>query len=125
MRRVVLGLLALAFIGMANLHLPLLQLCAWTGMIVNYSRSVPLAEAIGMTFDGDHPCPLCCAIRKEQTQPKSELSAAPAPDRGILFIASVPMWRPCLTADGTVPLVAAVPEATFRRPPVPPPRAAA
>lgn len=125
MRRVLLGLLTLAFIGMANLHLPVLQVFAWTGMIISYSRDVPLAEAIEMTFDGDHPCPLCCAIRKEQAQPRSELTATPVPGYGVLYLEPIPRWEPSLSAIAAVPPCRESPEAATLRPPVPPPRIAA
>ena len=37
------------------------------GMMYNYSRDNSVATAIAMTFDGDHPCPMCKNIRKAQT----------------------------------------------------------
>jgi hypothetical protein len=125
MRRVLLGLLTLAFIGMANLHLPLLQVCAWTGMIISYSRDVPLAEAIEMTFDGDHPCPLCCAIKKEQTQPRQELVAQSAPERTLLYVESAFVWRQSLQIFHDAVPRCGFPSAHAERPPVPPPRTAA
>lgn len=125
MRRVLLGLLTLAFIGVANLHLPVLQVFAWTGMIISYSRDVPLAEAIEMTFDGDHPCPLCCAIKKEQTQPRPELVAPSAHDGNLLYVESAAAWRQSLHVfDDAVPWCGAL-SAHAVRPPVPPPRTAA
>ena len=47
----------LAMVCCAKVHLPLLQVVAWTGMVVKYAQTVPLSEALEMTFDGDHPLP--------------------------------------------------------------------
>jgi hypothetical protein len=48
---------------LVGLHWVLLQAFAWTGMIVRYSRDFGVRRAIVMTFDGEHPCPLCLAIK--------------------------------------------------------------
>jgi hypothetical protein len=45
-------------------HWVLLQSIAWTRMLVDYSHDGSLAEAIGKTFDGRHPCKMCLKIRK-------------------------------------------------------------
>jgi len=57
-----------ALVAANNLHAPLMQVVAWSGMLVSYSRDNTLTEAIGMTFDGEHPCPMCKAIEKSQTE---------------------------------------------------------
>ena len=36
-------------------------------MLVSYSRDNSIAEAIEMTFGGDHPCPMCIKIKEAQT----------------------------------------------------------
>jgi len=61
-----------------GLHWAALQLVAWTGMIVTYSRGASVVEAVSKTFDGEHPCKLCLAIKvgraeeKKQEQPKTK-----------------------------------------------------
>jgi len=42
------------------------QLVAWGQMIRDYSQNKGLVEAVKDTFDGDHPCALCCKISKEK-----------------------------------------------------------
>jgi len=59
--------LLLALLMANNLHLPLLQVAAWSGMMVSYSRDNTVADAITMTFDGEHPCAMCKSIEKVQT----------------------------------------------------------
>ncbi|WP_411846928.1 hypothetical protein AAFN60_05360 [Roseibacillus persicicus] len=54
----------------------LLQIAAWTSMLFDYSQENTIAEAVEMTFDGDHPCSLCCAIA-EAKEEESEQPAAP------------------------------------------------
>jgi hypothetical protein len=51
-------------------HWGLLQSVAWVGMIVNYSRQGSFSEAVGKTFDGQHPCPLCKLVRAGKTSEK-------------------------------------------------------
>lgn len=106
-----------------GLHWAALQLVAWTGMIVTYSRGAPVVEAISKTFDGKHPCKLCLAIKegrareKQQEQPqtkpfsKLDLGLVWQPIRFDFFVPRA--WRPAgaLTAPSrTDP------------PPKPPPR---
>jgi len=59
--------LLLAMLVVNNVHLPVMQVAAWSGMLVSYSRDNSIAEAIEMTFGGERPCEMCCAIEKAQT----------------------------------------------------------
>ena len=60
-RRVLLtGLMLMFLVGG---HWGMLQVMAWTGMVISYSRDASFAEALGMTFDGEHPCAFCHEIR--------------------------------------------------------------
>ena len=45
-----------------GMHWVILQSVAWTGMIIVYSQTAPLREALAKTFDGEHPCGLCKAV---------------------------------------------------------------
>lgn len=58
-------------------HWALLQGVAWVGMAVTYSvERGSLVEGLEMTFDGDHPCPMCKAVKKgtesEQKDPRQK-----------------------------------------------------
>ncbi|MCB1076292.1 MAG: hypothetical protein KDM64_00575 [Verrucomicrobiae bacterium] len=56
-----------------------LQGVAWVGMAVSYSiREGSVSEGLSQTFDGKHPCPLCCAVKKG-TQETSDDPVVPAP----------------------------------------------
>lgn len=54
-------------------HWTFLQTFAWTRMLVEFSAQNSLAEAVEMTFDGKHPCPMCLRIemgrKQERRQP--------------------------------------------------------
>jgi hypothetical protein len=57
--------------------LGLLQVVAWTGMVVDYSARYGLGEGISRTFDGKHPCSMCDTItqtRKDESSAKSSTS---------------------------------------------------
>lgn len=43
-------------------HWALAQSLAWAGMLVSYSQEGTIAEAVGKTFDGAHPCNWCKVI---------------------------------------------------------------
>ncbi len=49
-------------------HLALLQTFAWGNMLVDFSSKGSLSEAMDKTFDGEHPCPLCKAVKKSKSE---------------------------------------------------------
>lgn len=66
-------LIVVALAGSIGLHWALLQVVAWTGMVVSYSQDGTITQAVAKTFDGQHPCKLCRQIAKEQqTEKKAE-----------------------------------------------------
>ena len=56
-------LIGLLLVSMGG-HLALLQTFAWGKMMVDFSASSSLTEAVGKTFDGAHPCKLCKVVKK-------------------------------------------------------------
>ncbi|MBA3698635.1 MAG: hypothetical protein H0W78_07265 [Planctomycetes bacterium] len=40
-------------------HWGMLQVVAWTGMLIDYSRDNTFAEAVEMTFGGEYRCAIC------------------------------------------------------------------
>jgi hypothetical protein len=53
-------------------HWTVLQTFAWARMLVEYSAQNSLAEAVEMTFDGKHPCPMCLKIEKGRKQERRQ-----------------------------------------------------
>lgn len=60
-----------------------MQCVAWAGMLASYSSGRTAAEAVEMTFDGEHPCALCLAIQ-ESREKETECPVDNNP-RGKLF----------------------------------------
>jgi hypothetical protein len=101
-------------------HWALLQTVAWTGMLACNLETRSLHDAVTMTFDGQHPCPLCRAIAAaKKSEQKSQITFEqqkldfPPVDGGLVLIAPsrVEIDSPN-TFAGTVP----------QKPPTPPPR---
>ncbi|MHB8520161.1 MAG: hypothetical protein ACYDH9_05335 [Limisphaerales bacterium] len=55
-----------------GLHWGLLQMVAWTGMLIDYAQTAPLKVALVKTFDGKHPCKLCQFIAKAKKSDKRQ-----------------------------------------------------
>ncbi len=59
-------LVAMLIVSMGG-HLALVQTVAWGTMLVNFSsQEASFSEAVGKTFDGEHPCELCKAVKKSK-----------------------------------------------------------
>jgi hypothetical protein len=54
-----------------------LQSVAWTRMLVEFSKTDSLRQAIEKTFDGEHPCKLCLSVREGRQQQQREQREAP------------------------------------------------
>lgn len=66
--------LIIALLGATGTHWFVLQSVAWTTMLADNLHSGSIAEAIGRTFDGKHPCRLCREIANgKQNEKKSEV----------------------------------------------------
>ena len=66
--RLAIAVAFLALFLLAGGHWAILQTGAWTGMIVAYTKDGNVSTAISRTFDGKHPCALCCAVRDGRKQ---------------------------------------------------------
>ncbi len=58
-------------------HWAALQTVAWTTMLANNLRTRSFTEAVSDTFDGEHPCCLCKAIKAGKKAEKNSESVAP------------------------------------------------
>ena len=72
-------LVVAALVVSIGLHWAVLQSAAWVGMAIAYSvEKGSLTEGLSDTFDGDHPCPLCKAVKQGQvSESKSQDDQAP------------------------------------------------
>jgi hypothetical protein len=57
-------LVILSMIHASGLGLNATQAYAWSTMLCRYSQDYGLKEGWQRTFDGEHPCKLCCCIKK-------------------------------------------------------------
>jgi len=113
-------------------HLGMIQVVAWSSMMLDFARTDGVVEAARKTFDGAHKCTLCHAIdASRDVEQKQGGSKLPAPEwskfgKELVSIddVSVPVRhdrisrRPILTEPGW--LWPADPAG----PPIPPPRTA-
>ncbi len=53
-----------------GLHWVVFQSVAWTTMVVKFSQTSSLSQALEKTFDGNHPCSLCHALQKSKSSEK-------------------------------------------------------
>jgi len=67
--------LVLALSASIGLHWAFFQSLAWTSMLADHLRRDSLAQAVELTFDGNHPCPLCKAIAAGKKSEKKNESA--------------------------------------------------
>lgn len=108
-----------------GLHWAVLQSAAWAGMIVRYSvQEGSLITGLGQTFDNEHPCALCCAVRqgtqKEQKSPGKQTDK----EKKLVLILEV-LDPPVLTPPSPSFLRGEAEMTALQqqpRPPVPPPR---
>jgi len=112
---------AAALIVAVGGHWAMLQSVAWVNMVVSYSQQAPLKEAISMTFDGEHPCNLCVAVKKgkQEEQERSVLKVETKLDFVLLVQSTyLPPELPFTLLSSASDIVLPRTEA----PPLPPPR---
>ena len=104
-----------------GLHWALLQSAAWVGMVVSYSQTAPLNEALAMTFDGKHPCNLCKFVRDGHRSEHKKETQKPVVQLDVLLDASrivicPPLVEPAFRASLRIM------DSRADSPPIPPPR---
>ena len=48
------------------------QAVAWAQMLRDYSQEKGLLRGVKETFDGEHPCPMCCKVEKAKQQEQKQ-----------------------------------------------------
>lgn len=106
-------------------HWDLVQTFAWGRMIATYSQSMPLAQAIKLTFTPDNLCGVCKSVSEAKQHQDTTLPAEAKATGKILmvyqaqpvFVAELPASAKWMDAE-TSPVMR-----DRSPPPVPPPRA--
>ena len=124
------AIVACLYLGGA--HLAVLQLVAWTGMVVVYSGENGMARGMSETFSGEKPCPLCKAINQAKRQDLPGNGTAPVPAKGMEKILkelvmcgerTMPGFRALGAFELACPDPVGASGLPGTTPPVPPPRA--
>lgn len=122
--RVVRLLLLIALMVSIGGQWAVLQTAAWVRMAVTYSiRTGSVAEGLSEAFDGDHPCRMCCAIKKARDSEKKETKQSAAKQKIELFAQTGTMI--VIAAPGARQVFATTEEVVIEHsntPPTPPPR---
>lgn len=120
-------LLLACALHLSGAHWALLQVTAWTGMLVARSQSEGVVEAVKTTFDGEHPCPMCSAIESGQKDERRSDTEAPALKEltDIKLVATTTCALPAPVGNGELRWIDFSAKAPRRTdaPPTPPPLA--
>lgn len=80
-------------------HWAALQTVAWTTMLADNLRSGSLCEAVSKTFDGEHPCCLCKAIKAGKKSEQKSEAVSPVlkmefpPSAGVITLVSPTQFK--------------------------------
>ena len=116
-------MVALALSFTLGAHWAVLQTVAWTSMVVNYSRTTTLSEAVSRTFDGKHLCKLCKLVKAGRGEEKQSEQAPLSAKIDLILQQNLIVLASPMVDVGMAP--AAVYQSQHSlSPPTPPPRAA-
>jgi hypothetical protein len=107
-----------------GMHWTVLQGVAWTGMFISNLNQVSVVEAVEKTFDGEHPCPLCLAVKEGQKKEKDDskpLAAKSVKKFEAVLVAETRLVAPPAEIRSFPRLVSRF-EGRSERPSMPPPR---
>ena len=102
-------------------HWTVLQSAAWASMLANNLRACSLPEAVKRTFDGHHPCKLCCQIAAGKKSEKQAELSLPAKKLEFTHFQTVFVFVAPAHFRLTGESASSVDSLTYA-PPVPPPR---
>jgi hypothetical protein len=125
-RRLQLSLVLFAWLLATGSQWHVVQTFAWGRMVTAYAKTMPLREAIRLTFTPDNMCGVCELVSAAQQQHPgdSALPAGTSLDSKTLFV-----FQPVPTVILTAPTAGLwslgdlpIPSSTRAAPPLPPPR---
>jgi hypothetical protein len=89
-------LVCAAMFSIAGGHWAVLQTIAWGQMLREYSQGSTIAEAVSKTFDGNHPCALCCKVKQGRQREEKVPATTKLDKKAELFTTSVNelSWQP-------------------------------
>ncbi|MEZ5384784.1 MAG: hypothetical protein R3F13_04640 [Prosthecobacter sp.] len=106
-----------------GLHRGVVQSVAWTQMLVRYASENSLLDAVKMTFDGMHPCPLCEAVEDDRETERRQSSESPQQDKKMFAVlVALPVLEAPPATSGFFPAVSLLAVPAPGEPETPPPR---
>jgi len=123
MRRLTHIIVLAAFVFSCGGQWYVLQGVAWVKMLHDYSQMVPLTEAVGMTFSGQYPCPICKALAEKKQAENDKLSSLEKFEKKFCPPVSPALATPKATVVQYSDVVSLFSDRTDS-PPTPPPRRA-
>jgi len=114
-------LLIVSLLAATGGHWAVLQSVAWTTMLAANLTTDSFGEAISNTFDGKHPCRLCCTVKAGKAAEKK--TDFPAPIKKFEYVNDAPRF--VFAAPTMFTLLATrieFPDSLSSAPPLPPPR---
>jgi hypothetical protein len=121
MRRLTHLLVLTAFVFSCGGQWYVLQGVAWANMIREYSQTVPLAQAVQMTFSGEHPCAICKAIAAKRSSERQNALSLEKYEKKFISSAAVAVEPPA-SSSFQYPDDVTVLRSRIETPPTPPPR---
>lgn len=126
-RRFTLVLTLAAWLLATGSQWDLVQTYGWGRMIVSYSRSMPLRQAVQQTFSGETLCGVCLAVqaaKQQQDDQGAKIPGPKAPEK--IFVVNPARVRvfasPAAQCVGLVSDWPGLASADLSAPPGPPPR---
>jgi hypothetical protein len=104
-------------------HWAILQSVAWMGMAIRYAQDAPLSDALVKTFDGQHPCKLCQAV-KEGRQAEDKQAVSKVETKLDFWLERAPSLVTARPPSVVLPTDTDPALSRAEAPPTPPPRAA-
>ena len=107
-----------------GMHWAVLQGVAWSGMFLSNLNQGSVTEAVEKTFDGEHPCLLCLAVKEGQKKEKDDskpLTAKSVKKFEAVLVAEKRLVAPPAQIRSFPWLVSSL-EGRSERPSMPPPR---
>jgi hypothetical protein len=104
-------------------HWAIVQSVAWVTMFARFSQSMSLAQAAAYTFDGQHPCALCCAVKEGKKAERKESQVKP-PEKMTFSLSPEPPFLPAPPPASAFFAAGFALRSFLDEPPHPPPRAA-
>ena len=126
-RRLQLCSVLLAWLLATGSHWEVVQTFAWGRMIAGYVRTMPLVDAIRLTFTADNLCPVCEIVKEAKQQQDGTTPAPGGKLDGKLLLVFPPesrLWIEAGAAERWVWRDDPLPVRERPVPPLPPPRAA-